>query len=106
MNLLDWIKSILAQAPKQRVWESKTQCGRILQALIDGDEIGGREACELLKSHNGLRRLNQVRAALRRAGIQYVTARYAKQRGGNPFKKTWMFSGDREKARKLLKVCR
>jgi hypothetical protein len=36
--------------------------------------VGGREACIIIKSHNGARRLNQVRARLRAHGVPGISS--------------------------------
>jgi hypothetical protein len=95
-----WLAAFLGRKEKQKVWQAKSQCARILEALCEGQEMGGKEAVQLV-GHNGLRRLNQVRQRLRAAGIPYATETYARH-AGNPFKKTWLSNWVRDDARKLL----
>ncbi|EGP07345.1 hypothetical protein CSIRO_3077 [Bradyrhizobiaceae bacterium SG-6C] len=46
---------------------------KILEALCEGRWVGGREACQIIGSHNGLRRLNQLKKTLRYNGIDFQT---------------------------------
>jgi len=69
MRLKQFLWAVLAARepaePPAKPWTADTQCARLLKALCEGHTMGGREACLLLHSHNGDRRLRQVRARLR-----------------------------------------
>lgn len=100
---MNWISRLLRREEKRKVWAAKTQCGQILRALCEGQTIGGKEACELIGSHNGLRRLNQVRARLRARRI-YVASYYEQASPGHKYKMSRLPVGNREAARQLLKA--
>lgn len=75
---------------------------RILEALCKGRLIGGHEAVKLTGSHNGLRRLNEVRRKLRQAGIPYIR-REMETAGGRVAQKTQLHPRQWDRAWKLMR---
>jgi hypothetical protein len=95
-----WIKRLFGRTTDKRLYGPKSQCGKILLALLDGEMVGGKEACKLV-GHNGLRRLNQVRARLRARGIAANTY-FLPTKDGKRFKLTWLSESERRRARELM----
>jgi hypothetical protein len=76
--------------------------GKILQALIHGKSVGGQEAVAITGSHNGPRRLNNVKQRLRLNYIAYVESEHVSRSSGKRYKVTWLLPEDRRKAKELF----
>ena len=72
-----------------------------MAALMTGRAIGHKEACDILGTHNAPRRLNQLKALMRRYGIRYQECRVT-VKGGRRIVTTVLPVDQREKAKQLL----
>lgn len=109
MRLKDWWAA-LRGPKKQTPWNKGlilqgSNCGLILEKLCDGEWMGGREACALTKSHNGLRRLNDVKKLLRRNGIPYWQD-FGYTDEGKVYRLIKIWPDHRERARALIRGAR
>lgn len=73
----------------------------LMAALLTGATIGHRDASTILGTHNAPRRLNTLKAMMRRYGIRYEEKRQL-VKGGRWIVLTSLPTDQREKARMLL----
>lgn len=102
---MKWLKKLLGKKPwntNQSFRIAGSHGAIILERLCEGDWMGGREACIVTKSHNGLRRLNQVKKMLRRNGIAYWT-KMLKSTSGKYYRVIQILECDRDRARTLIR---
>jgi hypothetical protein len=92
---------LTGKSHQPKLWPANCQCALILKSLCEGELVGGKEACKIIGSHNGARRLNQVRARLRANGVS-VSTYYKAAKRGNKFKLSWLNPTERPAARKLI----